>query len=109
MNITELISVIMGIFGIGGVVFTIYHHFKNPQIKTEQTDALQSQAMDFMQKSTDRRFCEMQKQITESMTLATNHIHTVDVKVDAVKKDVETIGKDIVRLETTIKERMPKR
>jgi prophage DNA circulation protein len=99
----------MGIFGIGGVVFTIYHHFKNPQIKTEKTDALQAQAMSFIQESTDRRFSEMQNKITEAMTLASNHIHTVDTKVDALKTEVENLGKEVVRLCTTINERVPKK
>ena len=105
----ENISFIIGIIGIVGAIFTIYHYFKNPQIKEEKTNALQSQAMKFMQESNDSRFKLMQQQITDAMSLATNHIHTVDTKVEALSKDVRALGLDVAKLGTIIEERIPKK
>ena len=95
--------------GILGIIFTIYHYFKNPQIKAEKTEALISQQLKYIQESNDRRFCDMQREIKEVLTTSQNHIHTVDTKVEALAAIVGQIGKDLVRLGTIIEERIPKK
>lgn len=98
-------------FGLGllGIIFTVYHYFKNPQIKGDKVDALFSQQIKFLQESNDRRFCDMQKEIKEVLAVSQNHIHTVDTKVDSLTGVVFQLSKDVVRLGTIIEERIPKK
>ena len=42
------------------------------------------------------------------MSLAQNHIHTVDIKVDKVVENVTRMSNEIVKLATIIEERIPK-
>lgn len=95
--------------GIIGTIFTVYSYFKNPQIDGDKRDALAEQSLKFYIESTDRRFADMQSQLTESLKLATNHIHTVDTKVDKTNEAVIAMGKEITRLGTIIEERIPKK
>lgn len=97
------------VVGLLGVLFGVYHYFRNPQIDSDKRDALIEQRMKFYGESTDRRFSDMQKQITDSQQLANNHIHTIDTKVDEVNKNLSTMGKEITRLATIIEERIPKK
>lgn len=132
MDIPDIISITIGILGIGGVIFTIYNSFKNPQIKIEKDQIkaeedlkdkatilsqkevenkaqLLAQQFQWEKEANEKRFTEMGCVIKEAMTLAQNHIHTVDVKVDGLKLTVEQMGKDIVQLSTIINERIPKK
>ena len=98
-------------FGIGiiGVIFTVYHYFKKPQIDAEKIDALTGQQLKYMQESTDRRFCEIHEEIKSVLAMSQNHIHTVDTKVEALTKDVRNLGLDVAKLGTIIEERIPRK
>lgn len=132
METTDIISLIIGILGIGGVIFTIYNSFKNPQIKIEKDQIkaeedlkdkatilsqkevenkaqLLAQQFQWEKEANEKKFCDMGISLKEAMTLAQNHIHTVDTKVDGLKVIIEQIGKDIVQLSTIINERIPKK
>lgn len=102
-------SNIVFVIGLLGTLFGVYHYFRNPQIDSDKRDALIEQRMKFYGESTDRRFSDMQKQITDSQQLANNHIHTIDTKVDEVNKNLAAMGKEITRLATIIEERIPKK
>ena len=132
MQIQDTISVIIGVLGIGGVIFTIYNSFKNPQIKLEKEQikaekdledkasvlqqqeaesktALLEKQLCWEKEANEKRFAELACTLKDAMALAQNHIHTVDTKVDGLKGTVEQMGKDIVQLSTIINERIPKK
>lgn len=60
----------------------------------------------------EKRFNDLGIRLDNAFTLAQNHTHTVDVKVDALISSVNAMNlemtKAITRLETTISERFPK-
>lgn len=53
----------------------------------------------------DRRFNEMGAKMDRALTLAENHTHTVDVKVDELIKTVNVLSGTIIKLSTIIEER----
>lgn len=122
MNIAELLtpSNITFVVGLLGVVFTVTNYFTKPQIALDKKQALDqaevdgkaallSQQIKLNNDATERRFAEMGTRITEAMTLAQNHIHTVDTKVETLNTNVTAMGNSLVRLSTIIDERIPKR
>jgi hypothetical protein len=134
MDISEIISLALGIIGIIGIIFTIYFKFANPQvalekeqIKTEEdikdratilsqkeveTKAgLLAQQVQWEKESNEKKFTELLTRMDNAMTLAQNHTHSVDLKVDGLMKVVSDMdsrfGKELVRLSTIIEERFP--
>ena len=126
------IGFIVGIIGLISVLFTVYNYFKNPQIKLDREQALTekeigTKATVLAQKEletkalllaenvknkneeNDRRFLEMGVRMDRALTLAENHTHTVDVKVDELIKGVGLLTNTITRLETIIEERNPRK
>jgi ribosome assembly protein YihI (activator of Der GTPase) len=65
-----------------GAIFVVYDRFTKPDIKNDQTIALLSQKAELTQKENDRKFIDFSKRLDDAFTLASNHTHTVDVKVD---------------------------
>lgn len=100
-------------FGLGiiGIIFGVYHYFKNPQIEEEKKAGLLAQQVQWEKESTDKRFAEMGSRMDAALALAQNHTHTVDVKVDALTSMVNamnlTITGEITKLSTIIDERIP--
>lgn len=109
MAITLTLTQIMTALGMLGIIFGIYRYFRDPQVNSEKTEALIVQKDALTGIDYDRRFSQMQQNITDSMTLAQNHIHTIDVKVDALQSIINQMGKDVTRLSTIIDERIPKK
>lgn len=102
-------SNILFVLGLLGVIFGIFRYFRDPQVKSEKTDALIEQRMKLKEEDTNRRFEELGKRIGDAMTLAQNHIHTVDTKVEMLGKDIGNMNQQLVRLATIIEERVPKK
>jgi len=125
-------SNIMFGLGIVGIIFSIYHYFRNPQVAIEQEQALTdkelgTKATILAQKEletkaivlaeqvknrneeNDRRFTEMGSRMDRALTLAENHTHTVDTKVDELIKTVGTLTGSIIQLQTIIEERNPRK
>lgn len=100
---------VMFALGILGTIFTVFSYFRNPQVESDKKDALLPQQVQWAAEGSERRFVEMGGRITEAMTLAQNHIHTVDTKVDTLGKGVIEMGKELTRLATIIEERIPKK
>ena len=96
-----------------GILFLIYDRFTNPMIKADKKDALLDLEVKWDKGETNRRFDEMGKRLDSSLTLAQNHIHTVDTKVDTLtscvtKMNLEMTAK-ITELSTIINERIPRK
>jgi len=85
------------------------NYFKNPQIKSDKTDALMEQRLKWNTESSDKRFVDMQKNFESLLLQSNNHIHTVDVKVEALSSSVNMMGNQITKLATIIEERIPKK
>lgn len=115
---------IMFALGIIGIIFTVYKMFRDPQVALDKQQDLDKQDADSQLKllgfqvtndreATDRRFSEMMARTDNALTLAQNHTHTIDVKVDALTGVVNSmnieITKELTRLGTIIEERFPKR
>ena len=122
----------MGLLGIGGVIFTVYNSFKDPQIKSEKEqikvgEDLKDKATILSQKevenkaevlakqfqwereANDKKFCDFGKRLDDAFLLAANHINTVDMKVDKLVQSVNVMNNEITRLSTIVEERMPKK
>ncbi len=106
-------SNIMFVLGIFGIVFTIYNRFTNPQIQADKDDALLTQKVEWERQANDKKFIDMGNRLDGAMTLAQNHTHTVDVKVDQLIKVVGDMNvnfsKELGILSTKIDERIPKK
>ena len=114
------------------VIFGVYLYFRKPQEdletkqaltdkdmsnkvsllaqkETENKTSLLAQQVQWEKEANAQRFTEMQSNIKDAFALAQNHIHTVDIKVDSIQVIIEHMGKELVRLTTTIEERIPKK
>lgn len=132
MQILTIASIVTFILGLLGTIFTVYHYFKNPQIELDKKQAINDErdknkatvadqeavknktellAQQFLSEKEDnnRRFTELGEALKSSMTLAQNHIHTVDTKVDALTKEVGCLENSITKLGTIIEERIPRK
>jgi hypothetical protein len=120
MDIQDIISIIIGILGIGGMVFTVYNSFKKPQIQLEKEQALTEveidnnanllrKQFDWDRDANEKKFCELGKKIEDAFLLASNHTHTVDTKVDKLIESVAQMGLGMTKLSTIIEERIPKK
>ena len=85
------------VLGLLGVLFGIYHYFKNPQITSEKKDALLAQQVQWTIESNNLRFKEMQESIKEAFTLAQNHTHTVEENVKVLTNTVNGMNLNITR------------
>ena len=105
---------------IAGVIFTIYNSFRNPQVNLDKKQAVDkqeevgkatvlAQQLQWQKELNDKRFDDMGLRIDRALTLAENHTHTVDVKVDDLKKEVGAVQISLEKLTTIIDERVPKK
>ena len=132
MEIPITLSTIAIVIGLFGTVFGVYHYFRNPtedlekkQIGTEKDIAnkatilaqkevenkttLLAQQVEWEKQANEKRFTEFNVRLTESINLAQNHIHTVDVKVDKLIEQINLQNVCIGKLTTIIDERIPKK
>jgi len=102
-------SNIMFTIGLIGIGFTIFKSFYDPQKQSETNDLLVSQKIKLMCDEYDKRFISMQDDFSALLAQNQNHLHTIDTKVDALTVSIIQLGKDTVRLETIVNERIPQR
>lgn len=114
------VSYILSIAALFTIAFTIYNHFQNPQTALDKREALNdekadgkasllAQQLQWEKESNAAKFAELGLRITEAMSLAQNHIHTVDTKVDRLIESVGVMGNGVTELRTIINERIPKK
>lgn len=110
-NVSELLtpSNITFCLWLLGVIFSVYNSFKNPQEEIDKKHALVEQKMTLEKQNTDSRLAEMTVNWKESLTLATNHVHTLDIKMDNIQATLSLLQSEIVRQNTIIEERMPRK
>lgn len=91
------------ILGVLGVIFGVYHYFKNPQIDLDKRQAVSEKETDgrahllaeqfkWERDLNDKRFAEMQTNIKEATQMAANHIHSIDVRVEALATSVNEMN-----------------
>jgi len=95
--------------GLLAIIFTVYNYFKNPQIKSDKTDALMDQRLKWNTESSDKRFDAMQKNFEDLLLQSNNHIHTVEIKVDTMSTNMDIMSNEITKLSTIIEERIPRK
>lgn len=104
------------IITIASVAFSIFLYFRTPQEDLETRQAvsetevdgkakLLAQQLQWAIESNERRFKDMQDSIKEAFLLASNHTHSVEVKVDALTERIVSMGNQIIKLSTIIEER----
>lgn len=85
----------MFVLGIMGLIFGIYHYFKNPQIDLEKSEGINSLTIQNIQR--------------DLVNLRDNHVHSLDVKLDETNKTVSGIAIEVAKLATIIDERIPRK
>ena len=133
MNIdSNDIGFILGIIGIFSAVVTWVMYLRKPQedlekkqLKSEEDlkdkatvlsqkevesrAAILAQQVQWEKEANEKKFAEFGLRLDGAMTLAQNHIHTVDTKVDKLLETVGTMSNRITELSTIINERIPKK
>lgn len=96
---------VLGLLGIGySVVMSIYR----PQAESKTNDMLMDQRANFLRSEYDKKFISIDERLAEITKNNQNHLHTIEQKQDALTGLVIQLGKDVVRLETTINIKLPK-
>ena len=113
MDITTLLQDFVFVLGIIGVIFGVYQYFRNPQIAEDKKAALLAQEVKTTSTSVEQRFESMQKNFEGLLLQSNNHIHTLDIKIDAMNdamnKAMTDMRVEVATLSTIINERIPKK
>jgi len=96
------------LLGIIGTIFGVYKYFRDPQVASQQEDALMNQQMKFFVESTEKRFTDIQNTINALQVQVNTHAHTTDSKFNNLSNSMGEMSKQVVRLATIIEERIPK-
>jgi len=135
LDIMDYLSIFTSVATVLAIIFGVFFFFRNPQIKLDRSLALADKELDskatvLAQKElenkanvlaeqvknkdveNERRFSELNKNTTDALAMAQNHIHTVDTKVDGLANTITqmnlSLTNELTKLGTIISERMPK-
>jgi len=134
-SIIELILTpgnIMFAIGLLGVIFSVFFYFRKPQETLEKKqiiaeETLKDKATILSQKeaegkanvlaqqfqwekeANEKKFNEFSLRLDSAMTLAQNHIHSVNLKCDELLKSVNILTIQITRIGTILEERLPRK
>jgi len=134
MTLEEVLTVPNILFAITllGVIFSIYKSYRKPQEKIEKEQAINeerdknkatilaqkevegkanilAQQVQWEKESNEKKFTEFGIRLDNSLAMAQNHIHTIDVKVDGLTEQINVMSNKITELSTIINERIPKK
>lgn len=133
MNNFSTIDYFLALTTIASIVFGfMWNRIFKPQIKLEKAQAVDEKEMQYKstllaQKEAEAKAMVLAKEVElerqynrekntefakilcDSNAIALNHIHTVDVKVEAMNLTVQDIRLSIAELTTIINERMPRK
>ena len=134
-KLLDIISVVSSVVMLIGVIFGIYFFLRKPQDSLEKKqiiagEELKDKATILQQKEAEnkanilaeqikarneeneRRFADFGKRLDDAFTLAANHTHTVDVKVDSLIASTNAwhleISNKMTELSTMLKYLKPK-
>ncbi len=117
--------------GVIAMMFAVYHSFRNPQINSEKEqirieEDIKDKASILSQKEVEnkalvlekqfqwymdannQKFADFSERLEKAFLMASNHTHTVDVKVDKLIESTSVLGLSVEKLKTVIEERFPK-
>lgn len=86
---------ILFVLGLIGTLFTVYSYFKDPQVRSEKTDAITALQVEGLQRDV--------KAVME------NHLPHIDQRLNGLHDSINQTNQNVVRLATIIDERIPKR
>ncbi len=124
MTPLEITSVATLALAIISIAFTVWGKITTPQKDLDKQQALTEKDVDTkagvlaIQFQNDRettrdKFKEMGERLDNAFTMASNHTHTVDIKVDKLIEGVNSMNlsmtKELATLTAIINERIPKR
>ena len=110
--------------GIAGAIFGVYQYFRKPQEDLEKNFAVSEKTVDgkasllaqqvqWEKEATEKRFVEMGLRMDTALTLAQNHTHTIDVRLqtfaDSQSKRNEEFSNSFTKLFTLLEERLPRK
>lgn len=95
--------------GILSVIFSVFFYFRKPQEETETKAALLAQQVVLEREMNEKKFIDVGVRLDGAFTLAQNHIHTLDTKIDTVTNSLNTLGLHVEKLSTIIEERIPRK
>jgi hypothetical protein len=112
-------DIILAAVALISLVFSAYNYLRNPQQQLDKRQAVEhtdiegkaqilAQQVQWEKELNEKKFAEFGTRLDASMTLAQNHIHTVDTKVDALVISMNTLSNEVTRLTTIIEERIPR-
>ncbi len=105
MTPLEITSVATLALAIISIAFTVWGKITTPQKDLDKQQALTEKDRD--------KFKEMGERLDNAFTMASNHTHTVDIKVDKLIEGVNSMNlsmtKELATLTAIINERIPKR
>lgn len=90
------------------ILFAVYKSYRDPQAKSETTEALLDQRMKYINDSNDMRFRALQETIAALTAQNQNHIHTLQTTIDMVVKSMNETNITVAKLSTVIEERIPR-
>ena len=125
-------NIILAGLAILGVIFGVYKSLRKPaedlehkqiasdevlgtkatvlaQKEVENKATLLAQQVEWEKIANEKKFTEFGIRLDNAMLLASNHIHTVDVKVDKLTENISTMSIKIQQLTTIIDERIPRK
>ena len=92
------------IIAISGVLFGVYHFFRNPADKNKAEIG-----------EADKRICLLDQMLKDSsernemlVKTQTNHLHTLEVGVNRNNENIRKVSNDVIKLSTILDERLPK-
>lgn len=90
----ENVSYILGILGIGGIIFTAYNSFRAPQIDSDKTAIKLREDIDSLR--------AIVSEIKEK------HLQSVEADIKKLTETIQQLSITVVKLSTIIDERIPK-
>lgn len=86
---------VLFVLGLLGTLFTVYNYFREPQVKSERTDAITALKVAGLE--------------TSVKTILENHLPHIDQRLNSLHDNINKTNENVIRLTTIIDERIPKK
>lgn len=94
----ENLQFIVSIITLLGFVFVVYRTFHEPDVKADKSITI-----------LDRELTEQKKLANEALIITQNCIHSLELKTEVQIKQLNILTNRIIKLETIIEERLPRK